>query len=173
MPILSLLAGTLPEGFRSLPWVCTALRGATGQPDLEFRHVQRLGQPGLHWFQWPPTAVLHGMVVGHFARLQPPEQCGIGKPTHIKATGLQLSMSPWLRNQYWGSLNPLEWPHLSKLQESLPGPLCSSWGCKKPQQCKKPERKAVNGAWKCAKHRHPAREIGEKIMPKETTLGHS
>lgn len=67
MPILSLLVGTLPEGFCSLPWVCTALHGATGQPDLEFRHVQRLGQPGLCWFQWPPTAVLHGMVVGHFA----------------------------------------------------------------------------------------------------------
>lgn len=67
MPILSLLVGTLPEGFCSLPWVCTALHGATGQPDLEFRHVQRLGQPGLCWIQWPPTAVLHGMVVGHFA----------------------------------------------------------------------------------------------------------
>lgn len=95
---------------------------------------------------------------------------GQGAPS-IKATGLQLSMSPLLHNQYWGSSNLLGWPHLSELQESLPGPLCSSWG--PLQQGKKPARKAVHGAWKHAKHRHPAREIGGKMMPKETTSGHS
>uniref|UniRef100_A0A8C0EI23 CST complex subunit TEN1 n=1 Tax=Bubo bubo TaxID=30461 RepID=A0A8C0EI23_BUBBB len=40
-----------------------------------------------------------------------------------------------------GSSNPLGWPHLSELQESLPGLLCSSWG--PGQQGKKPERKAA------------------------------
>ena len=67
--------GPLPEGFHSPPWGCTALHGATGQPDPEFRHVPRRGEPGSPWFRWPPTAVLWGMAVGHLARLQPPEQC--------------------------------------------------------------------------------------------------
>lgn len=95
---------------------------------------------------------------------------GHGAPS-IKATGLQLSLSPLLHNQCWGSPNPVGRPRLSELQNSLPGPLCGSWG--PPQQGKKPERKAVNGAWKCTKHRHPAWHVGGKRVPKEATLWHS
>lgn len=35
------------------------------------RHVQGRGKPGLPWFRQPPTE----SSVGHFARLQPREQC--------------------------------------------------------------------------------------------------
>lgn len=88
---------------------------------------------------------------------------GQGAPS-IKATGLQLSVSPLLHNQYGGSSDLLGWPHLPELQECLPGPLYSSWG--PPQRGKKPESNAVNGAWKRTKHKHPAREIRGKMMPK-------
>lgn len=172
-PPPSLLVGTLPEGFHSPPWVRTALHGATGRPDPEFRHVQRRGEPGSPWFRWPPTAVPRGMAVGHFARLQSPERCmGWARGTKaLKPQGCSSECPHCCIISIGGPRTRWGGPTLSELQESLPGPLCGSWG--PPQWGKKPERKAVNGAWKRAKHRHPAREIGGKRMPKETTLGHS